>query len=154
MKTFILLCGPAGIGKSTWAANYQKSHENVKIVSSDAIRLELGNSYQDLSHEKEVWVRFSRYIREYFDNNKDVTVIADSTNFMNLHRMIYANETKDIDKHVLVIFRKPTEVILKQNRERPKEKFVPEEAILSQIRRWEEPNEEVLAAYDEVVEVK
>ena len=49
MKKLILVCGPAGIGKSTFCQNYTKQHplEKVVRISSDEIRLKLTKSYRN-----------------------------------------------------------------------------------------------------------
>lgn len=153
MKTFILLSAIAGAGKSTWAENYKKTHKNVEIVSSDAIRFELTNQYQDFSKEEEVWIRFSRYISEARDKYDDVTVIADSTNILNKWRIKYATETEGFDKKILILINKPLDVLLKQNKQRDPIKFVPEYAIEHMWEIYEEPTEEVKAMYDEVIEL-
>ena len=65
MKTFMLLTAIPGSGKSTWARQYAEANPGTKIVSSDALREELGTAINDFSHEKEVWDLFMRRIHEY-----------------------------------------------------------------------------------------
>ena len=38
MPKLIVMCGPAGSGKSTWAREYVQTHAGYSIVSTDAIR--------------------------------------------------------------------------------------------------------------------
>lgn len=152
MKTFICLSAIAGSGKSTWAKEYAKKHENVHIVSSDELRLELGGSYQFFEKEDEVWRRYSEDIQKYLKED-NVTVIADSTNIVNVHRIKYALETKNADKRILICFKKPLEEVLEHNRNREIEKFVPEYAIKNMYEKWEEPSEECKKLYDEVIEI-
>ena len=66
MRTLIILSAIPASGKSTWAAQYQATHKNVYIVSSDAIRMEItGGNYQDHTKQKQVWELFSKRIHEY-----------------------------------------------------------------------------------------
>lgn len=101
MKTFILLSAIAGCGKSTWAEQYRLTHKNVHIVSSDVLRKEIAGEYKDLSHDQEVWKRFSSDIEMYRDKYDDVTVIADSTNILNKYRIFYGKSVTGFDKKSL-----------------------------------------------------
>ncbi|MDY4819091.1 MAG: AAA family ATPase [Bacilli bacterium] len=151
MKTFILLAAVAGCGKSTWANNFKKDHPNTFIVSSDELRKELGGDYQNFDHEKEVWELFFSRIEGYAKEYDDVTVIADSTNVFNKYRLYYGKNIKGFDKKVLLILKKNIDELLKQNLSRDKEKIVPEEVIHNMYRDFEEPSQEVIDCYDEVV---
>ena len=153
MKTFILLSAIAGSGKSTWAEQYRLTHKNVFIVSSDGLRKELGGAYQNFEHEAEVWQRFYSDIEKYRDSMDDVTVIADSTNIINKFRILYGKNLTGFDKKILVIIKKDKEEILKANRLRNENRIVPDEAIERMCNNWEEPNEEALSYYDEVIVV-
>ena len=151
MKTFILLAAVAGCGKSTWANNFKKDHPNTFIVSSDELRKELGGDYQNFDHEKEVCELFFSRIEGYAKEYEDVTVIADSTNVFNKYRLYYGKNIKGFDKKVLLILKKNIDELLKQNLSRDKEKIVPEEVIHNMYRDFEEPSQEVIDCYDEVV---
>ena len=151
MKTFILLAAVAGCGKSTWANNFKKDHPNTFIVSSDELRKELGGDYQNFDHEKEVWELFFSRIKEYANEYEDVTVITESTNVFNKYRLYYGKNIKRFDKKVLLILKKNIDELLKQNLSRDKEKIVPEEVIHNMYRDFEEPSQEVIDCYDEVV---
>ena len=153
MKTLIVLTAIAGSGKSTWANQYASTHENVHIVSSDEIRVEVTGRYQDLDHEKEVWKRYWQYLKKYFDTDGDVTVIADSTAITNRKRLRFAPKIKNIDKKILVIIRKPLDVILKQNKMRRPDKIVPEKAIYYMVKHWQEPDWRCRRVFDEILDV-
>lgn len=151
MKHFILLSAVAGSGKSTWAEQYRLTHKNVFVVSSDGLRKELGGAYQNFEHEAEVWQRFYSDIEKYRDENEDVTVIADSTNILNKFRVLYGKNLTGFDKKTLVVIKKSLEDILKANQLRNKNRVVPDYAIENMVKIWEEPDEECLACYDEVI---
>lgn len=152
MKKIICLSAIAGSGKSTYAKHYKMNHtdENVFIVSSDEIRLELTGKYDNLEHEEEVWDLYYKRINKYRDENENCTVIADCTNIYNKWRSLIA-EIPDFDQRILVILTKPLEMVLKNNRERDPKKFVPESAILSMYERWEMPDEETKKKYDNII---
>lgn len=154
MKTFILLSAIPGSGKSTWSEEYRLTHKNVFVVASDQIRKEIGGAYQNLAHEKEVWDRYLNDIIKYRDFGDDVTVIADSTNIYNKFRKYYPEVLTGFDKKILVIFRKDLKTILDSNKKRDPGRIVPEKVIKRIWRNWEEPTQDVLDLYDEVIEVK
>ena len=54
MKKLILVCGPAGIGKSTFCERYIANHpqEKVERISSDEIRLKITKSYRNFPTDK------------------------------------------------------------------------------------------------------
>lgn len=149
MKTFILLSAVPGAGKSTWAEQYRLTHKNVYVVSSDEIRKELGGSYQFLEREADVWKIFFDRILEYRDKDEDVTVIADSTNVENKYRLIYGEKVTGFDRKVLVVLKKPLEVVLRQNRERNEAKIVPDSVVEHFFKVFEEPSEQVIDMFDE-----
>ena len=151
MKTFILLSAPAGSGKSTWAEQYRLTHKNVFIVSSDALRKELGGAYQNFEHEAEVWQRFYLDIEKYRDLCDDCTVIADSTNILNKFRITYGKNLTGFDKKILVVIKKNLDENLKANKLRSSDRIVPEYAIERMHNLWEEPDEECLSYYDEYI---
>ena len=153
MKTFILLSAVAGSGKSTWAEQYRLTHKNVFIVSSDGLRKELGGAYQNFEHEAEVWKRFYSDIEKYRDAYDNVTVIADSTNILNKFRILYGKNLTGFDKKILVVIKKTKEEILRTNRLRNENKIVPDYAIENMVKIWEEPDEECLSCYDEVIRI-
>ena len=152
MKKIICLSAIAGSGKTTYAKHYKINHidENVFIVSSDDIRLELTGKYDNLDHEPEVWDLYYKRINEFRDKNENCTVIADCTNIYNKWRSQIA-EIPGFDKRVLVILTKPLDMVLQNNRDRDPAKFVPEYAIISMYERWEMPDEETKKKYDEII---
>lgn len=153
VKTFYLLSAIPGSGKSTWANLYKQSHKNVFIVSSDELRLELFGGVQNFSNEKLVWDTFLKRINDYALNNKDCTVIADATNLENKFRMFYFDNTPIFDKHILVLFPLPFKQCLKQNEERDQNRIVPLDVMKRLNSQFEDPSEEVISSYDEIIKV-
>ena len=153
MRHFILLSAIPGSGKSTWAKNYKSAHPNTYVVSSDEIRKECYGSVTNFSHEEDVWIMFLNKIHEY-GKMDDVTVIADATNLQNKYRKYYFEETKEFEKHTLVLFDIPYEICLIQNKMRDKSKIVPIDAMERLLAEREEPSEEIKKLYDEIIVVK
>ena len=154
MKKLIMLSAFPASGKTTWAKNYQKEHDNVYILNSDDIRLELtAGNYHDRSKQKEVWDTFDRRIHEIAKID-DVTLILDAVNDTNKVRLKYLSTTPEFDYKVLVMFPSTLERSKKFNSMRPDECRVPEDVIEMMFKKFEQPSEEVLKLVDEVYEVR
>lgn len=154
MKTFYLLSAIPGSGKSTWAKMYKNTHENAFIVSSDELRLELFGGVQNFSNEKLIWDTFLKRINDYARDYNDCTVIADATNLENRFRMFYFENTPQFDKHILVLFPLPFSQCVRQNNEREKERVVPYKVLERLNNQYEDPSEEVISSYDEILKVE
>ena len=141
-------------GKTTWAKKYKEEHDNVVIINSDDIRLELTHGdYHDRSKQQEVWKLFDERIHEVgkIDN---VTLVLDALNDTNEVRLKYLNNTPEFDYKVLVLFPSTLEKSIEFNGRRPPECRVPDNIIEMLFEKFEQPNEEVLSLVDEVVEVR
>ena len=155
MKTLIMLSAVPAAGKTTWAKKYQEEHENVYIINSDDVRLEItGGNYQDHSRQKEVWELFERRIHEYANKGDDVTVILDALNDVNPVRMKYLSTTPEYDKKVLVLFPTTLDKSMKYNGERPWPNKVPDDILVELNHKFEEPSKEVLDLVDEVITIR
>jgi len=155
MKTLIMLSAVPAAGKTTWAKKYQEEHENVYIINSDEVRLEItGGNYQDHSRQKEVWELFERRIHEYANKGDDVTVILDALNDVNEVRLKYLSSTPEYDRKVLVLFPTTLDKSLKYNGERVWPNKVPDDILVLLNNKFEEPSKEVLSLVDEVITVK
>ena len=150
-----MLSAVPAAGKTTWAKNYQKEHDNVYIINSDDVRLELtGGNYQDRSKQKEVWELFEKRIHEYANKGEDVTVILDALNDVNSVRYKYLSTTPEYDRKILVLFPTTLENSQKYNGERVWPNKVPDDVLVMLNNKFEEPSQEVLDLVDEVQIVK
>ncbi len=155
MKTLIILSAYPASGKTTWALKYQKEHENVFIISSDEIRLELtGGNYHDRSKQDQVWILFEKRIHEYAQKAENVTVILDALNDVNSVRLKYLKNSPEYDKKVLVMFPSTLERSRYFNNLRPESCRVPDHVVVEMFEKFEQPSEEVLSYVDELIEVK
>ena len=150
MKTLIMLSAIPASGKSTWSKRYQKEHENVYIINSDEVRMEItGGDYKDHSRQKEVWELFERRIHEY-GAKENATVILDALNDVNEVRLKYLTTTPEFDKKILVMFPSNMERSKKYNGTRKEEVRVPDDILKILVDKFEEPNDEVLKLVNEV----
>ena len=155
MKTLIMLSAVPAAGKTTWAKNYQKQHDNVYIINSDDVRLEVtGGNYQDHSKQKEVWELFEKRIHEYANKGDDITVILDALNDVNPVRYKYLSTTPEYDKKILVLFPTTLDKSLKYNGERVWPNKVPDDILVQLVNKFEEPSKEVLDLVDEVITIR
>ena len=150
-----MLSAVPAAGKTTWAKKYQEEHENVYIINSDDVRLEItGGNYQDHSRQKEVWELFERRIHEYAKLGDNVTVILDALNDVNPVRLKYLSTTPEYDKKILVLFPTTLDKSMKYNGERPWPNKVPDDILIQLNNKFEEPSKEVLDLVDEVITIK
>ena len=153
MKTLIMLSAIPASGKSTWAAEYKKKHENTFIVSSDEVRMEVTHGdFQDHSKQAEVWRLFEERIHEY-GRIEDCTVILDALNDVNLVRLKYLESTPEFDHKVLVLFPNTIAKARKYNNLREKAVRVPDDILVQLVNKFEAPSKRVLDLVDEIVQV-
>lgn len=129
MSKLIIMCGAPGSGKSTWATHYVKTHDNVSIVSRDAIRYSLlkdGEHY--FSHEDEVLNIFYSQIRNDLQQRMDVIADASHLSYKS-RKALLANVGKYYTELWAVYFRTPLETCYERNDLRSGRANVPHEAI-------------------------
>ena len=153
MKTLIVMSALPGSGKSTWANNYANKHANVFILSIDEIRFEVTNSYSDFSKEKKVWKIFNRRLKRV-SKAKDATIILDALNDTNAARLNYLRDYPNFDEYILVYMKKEKDQLKYFNRQRPKNRWVPEESLKKLYNRFEDINDEVKKAYHKIIVIK
>lgn len=126
-KELIMLIGLPGSGKSTWAKEYKEKNDNVIIVSSDAIRDELGLE-NTKEHNK---ICFDEVEKRTIKGMKNgFKVIVDATNLNYKKRMGFLKCVCPKNEEVIaeaVVISTSYENCLKRNSER--DRVVPEEVI-------------------------
>lgn len=135
MPELILLCGIPGAGKSTYADNYVKSHENHIRISSDSIRKELyGSESVQECHEKVFSLMQSRTLELI---KSGASVLYDATNITRKSRSNIINMCQkhaDISCHIIWA---PIETCIKRDAER--ERTVGIEIITKMLKRFQAP---------------
>lgn len=146
MKKLILVCGPAGIGKSTFCRKYAANHpdETVRVVASDEIRKAMTGSYQNFLPGKNMMPVYLGVIKEanrLLQENKDVTVMLDTTMLNDERRLFFVDRIQGMDETDLYLLKlHDYRLCFARNKSRVKEKWVPEEVIDDMIRKYQDPS--------------
>lgn len=127
-KNLFVLIGPAGVGKSTYVANH-KAQDDV-VLSSDKIRMELGNTQQVNN------VVFDKMQADAIAN-RDKNVFYDATNLTRKHRIPLYKKMKAHFHVVAAFLYKPLATVLKNNKNRTA--VVPEEVVIRMYKSIEVP---------------
>lgn len=130
MKYLFLLCGPAGAGKSTWAANQIKDCKyKCEIVSRDEVRFSLvSEDEQYFAKEDLVFDKFIYKINEAIHLNDAIFVDATHLNEKGRNKVLDRLFLTDVNI-IPVNFMAPLDICLSQNAQRTGRKRVPEHVI-------------------------
>jgi predicted kinase len=156
VKKLILVCGPAGIGKSTFCRDYIRAHcdEIVKIVSSDEVRREICGSYQKFPPNKNMLPIYDGMLEEarrYYDDNSNVTIIFDTTMLYDERRLFFVNNLPKFDETDLYLLKlHDYSICLQRNKMRRRDKWVPDEVILDMIKHYMDPTPETAKHFTKV----
>ena len=133
---FVMLIGPAGCGKSTFADSFWSTDtDKYEIVSSDKIREELYGDAAVQGNPREVFeIMHSRTIEHLKEGTH---VIYDATNLTYKNRNSILDKVKSLACCAAMVVAAPLNTILEQNRSR--ERVVPEEVIMRQLCQFEMP---------------
>ncbi len=149
MKTLILLSASPASGKTRWCTNYITEHPDAVYLNSDEIRIEITGDYNDFSKQHVVWETFAKRIEQYNELEGDFTLILDALNDLNVLRQKYVKMCDKFDKKILVVIKKPLEETLQNNANRNPEVRIPENIMINLYNKFEMPDEETLALFDE-----
>lgn len=154
MKQLIILAGLPGSGKSTYVKERYKG-DNVFIIDSDETRREMFGSY--LIFPKNMYEIYDEMIKEgneIYDKYDDLILIMDSTFLDNYRRNHYLDNLKKFDKYTIIMFHtNDINFNLKNNKNRIKEKWVPESVIFNMINQYEPLDEYTRNRFDEVIDI-
>lgn len=153
MKQLILMAGIPGSGKSTWCRKYQKTHPNVFIIDTDETRKKITGSYLIFpEHMEVIFDEMIRESNEIFKNTPgDCTVIEDSIFLEDYRRNYYMDRLKGYDRSLLFMIKMHDySICYRQNRMRPKDKWVPDDVIDRMIQQYVDPSPETAKRFDEV----
>lgn len=152
MRTLILMAGVPGSGKSSWAKRYAAAHPNSYVVDTDEVRRSITGDYRKFTEPVSLaWDEMIRQANELLAKYEDVTVIIDSTFLNDERRLYFLSRLKGYDRlvHYMVKYHDYSEVFIR-NKQRPEEKWVPEETIRKMIDSYVDPSPEVASRFDEI----
>lgn len=142
--------GIPGCGKSTFAERLGLASYPGKILSSDAIRAEMGD-VNDQTNNEEVFRRFHGRINWYLGQN-GVDVYADATNLDSRSRQTLrdiAGRYDFVTSHVILF--NNLHQALARNAQR--ERRVPDEVMGRMLMKWERASREVYTEFYDSVTV-
>lgn len=141
-KVLYVMCGPSGVGKSTWIAEDVKNLKEVyesaydyedraAVISRDAIRFALLDENDEyFSKENDVFVEYCDRIEEAIFDEKIDTIYADATHLTpNSRAKLFKNLSLEGVRVVAVNFIYPVEVAIARNELREGRAYVPQTVI-------------------------
>ena len=159
MKKIILVCGPAGIGKSTYSHNYAANHpeEEVHVIAADECRRELCGGYDKFpegGNMVPVYELMVTKAKGLAKGKEDITVIFDTTSLTDRRRMFYVKRLKGIFDHfeLMMLRLHDYEQCIIRNEKRPRDRYVPPQVIRDMVAHYEEPSEKTMSYFDVVGE--
>lgn len=159
MKKLILVCGPAGIGKSTWSRNYIEAHKNEKviIVAADEVRKDMYGGYDKFAPDGKmihVYQEMVSLVHKLAAENENLTVILDTTMLYDERRIYFLRHLKEFDFYSLILLKlHDYKVCLTRNKQRQKDKWVPENVILDMAAHYYDPSIETRSRFNEIKEI-
>lgn len=151
-KKIIIVSGIPGSGKTTLAKTLSRypEYSPALVISSDDIRFELTGSYNNFTKENEKAVWATLVQRAIDAVNTYNTVIIDSTALTNKKRMYYWHQLHKYFCHFdLIILKYPASLCVERDRQR--DRHVPEEEIIKMASYLQEPNFEVRSRYEHII---
>ena len=128
-KRVFVLCGPAGVGKSTWAHQHMEPKTDV-MISRDAIRFMLLDDEEPyFAVEDKVRKMFFNDIEKYTSDLDYNSVYIDATHLVPKSRSQVLRRVADNTKKIAVSFEAPVRVALERNKYRIGRALVPESVI-------------------------
>lgn len=125
MNKVTMLIGLPGSGKSTYAIEYAKKHNNVKIFSSDVYRLMLYGDENDQAHNNEVFTAMYKDIRVAYSEGFDIIIDATNLTFKDRQRTRNSLKGIPIDRCVIIA----TPILECINRDKARNRTVGREVI-------------------------
>lgn len=156
-KVLLLMCGPAGAGKTTWVKRTMMTKVNafpVYHISRDEIRFSMVSEDEEyFAREDSVFKEFIRQIQEHLDSDESCYIIADATHLTERAR----NKTLDaLDfpkgiKIIPVMINPGIDKCLERNEQREGRARVPRSALRRMYFSFEEPTMQEKYKYDSIL---
>lgn len=152
-KSLLVLVGPPGCGKSTWAKKYIKSNPNGLYVSRDEVRYSfISDDDTYFAKEDEVFDTFCMRIGEGLVWKDCDYIIADAThlNQMGRHKLLNEVAPSADTKLIAVVFDTPLNECIKRNNQREGRKCVPLSVLRRMFYSKTDPAKDQLQTFSEV----
>jgi predicted kinase len=146
VRKIIFVCGPAGIGKSTYCQGYIAAHpsEDVHIIASDEIRKSMTGSYLKFppNHNMAlVYGAMCDVANALYAKGNDVTIMLDTTMLTDERRRFFLDHLAPFEEKDLVLLKlHDYQIIYERNKKRIPEKWVPEDVIGDMIASYQDPS--------------
>lgn len=136
MSKFIMLCGIAGVGKSSLAKELCEKEDNCVILSSDQLRAELLGNEEDQSKNGWIFAQMNQHLHESLKSG--YSVIYDATNLIMKRRKALLEELKkyDCQKEIYVMLARPEILYI---RDGARQRTVGRDVINKQIKQFQCP---------------
>lgn len=150
-----ILCGPAGVGKTTWAHEFIKDND-IRYVSRDEIRFALiSEDDKYFAHEKETFNKFVSTLTQTLVDGFDVVADATHLNEFSRYKLTHAIDALFKDYEIVyVVFYVDKDVAIERNNGRTGRARLPEFVINSMYDNFQPPilTEDVRAV--DIIEVE
>jgi len=159
MKKLILVCGPAGIGKSTWCEAYKTEHpsEDVNILAADEVRKSMYGGYDKFPPDHNmmhVYLQMIAIATDLYNTHPNLTLILDTTMLYDERRLFFVRHLPKFDERILVLLKlHDYNKCLERNHQRGQEKWVPEQVILDMAKHYVDPDPDCRRHFTEVKEI-
>ena len=137
MPNMICLAGVPGVGKTTWANGFLKTHPDYRYFSPDLYYERINGDDTIRANTFEVWMAMFRDINTAMKQGKNVLVDTDNLTF---HQRTQWIEWFPDFMHILVFFEAPFETCYAQMKQRRRQ--LPYGTMIIKWKKWERPTKQ------------